>query len=135
MKKILSRLNSKHLAAITFFVLLAGYAGYQMRVIASGPQVLVSAPTPSESVTDPLIEITGRASHIAHIYLNDTPIFTDEQGNFKEQLLLPPGYTILKLTAEDRFGRQVNRELPLVYVQNPIYQPIGINYGSKKVSP
>jgi len=83
--------------------------------LASGPGLMIKSPTPNTAVYSPLVEITGQAKRISRIYLDDNQIFTDERGRFKEKLLLAPGYNIIKLRAQDRFGRQVERRFGLVY--------------------
>ena len=83
--------------------------------IASGPKLTIKSPTPNTAVSSPLVEVTGQAKRISRIYLNDNQIFTDESGQFKEKLLLAPGYTIIKLKVQDRFGRQVEQRFGLVY--------------------
>jgi hypothetical protein len=115
MRKMLRRLTSKHLIGLAFFFIIVGYASYQMHGIASGPALKIEAPLPATTVHSPLVTVSGQAKRIAHIYLNNSQIFTDEEGNFKEKLLLAPGYNILKLAVTDKFGRYVEKKLEVVY--------------------
>ena len=55
------------------------------------------------------------AKNIKDISLNDRKIFIDEQGNFKEQLLLSYGYNVFKIKANDKFGRSVEKIVEIIY--------------------
>ena len=79
-----------------------------------GPQIELSAPE-GATVSSELLLVEGTAKNAAHLYLNDHPIFTDEEGHFREELLLSYGYTILELTAIDRFGQKEEKVIPLIY--------------------
>jgi len=100
---------------IIIAVLILGYGLFQARNLIIGPQIRVIAPTNGENLTDPLITVTGSAVNITHISLNDRQIFVDKQGNFSEKLLVPAGYTIIKLAAQDKFGRSTQKLIELNY--------------------
>ncbi len=111
-------LNSKRLLIIIFFGLIAIYAIYQTHDILLGPRLFIQDVQNGKTYTEPLITIEGEAKNISHLFLNDRQIFTNEQGQFQEKLLLIPGYSIIKLEAKDKFGRSVKRMLALVYDQS-----------------
>ena len=66
-------------------------------------------------MANPLVTVAGTATNIARISLDDRQIFVDKQGNFSEKLLVPPGYTIIKLAAQDKFGRTTEKLVALNY--------------------
>lgn len=104
------------LGTLIFFVLLIGvYSYYQSRKLIAGPEITIKSPQNGATVADPLVEITGIASNIKDISLDDRPIFIDEQGNFDEKLLMPPGYTIITFKAHDRFNHFTEKTLELYY--------------------
>ena len=109
-------LTPRHFVALALFLVIALYALYQTRNVILGPELEISSPQPATTTNSPLIVVAGQARNITRIAINNAPIFTDEAGHFREKLLLAPGYTILKLTVEDRFGRQVERRLDVVYL-------------------
>jgi hypothetical protein len=89
------------------------YAAWEAWPLITGPSLtLTEASVHEESRT---ATIAGIARNVTAITLNDRPIFTDDDGNFKEELVLENGYTILTLRAQDRYGRSVLLALPLVY--------------------
>ncbi len=104
------------LITVLIFVLIIGaYSFYQARKLIAGPEINIKSPQNGATVSQPLIEIIGTASNIKDISLDDRPIFIDQQGNFDEKLLLPPGYTIITLKAHDRFKNYIEKTLDLYY--------------------
>jgi hypothetical protein len=101
------------LAIGLLFVL--GYVVFQARFLIVGPQITLTD-TPAGLSNERQIFLTGVAANISRIWLNDRPIFTDPNGNFKEALVLENGYTMATLRAEDRYGRTTTITQPFVYV-------------------
>lgn len=91
------------------------YAYVQSREYLRGPVLTIEEPLDGSSSTTSLIALVGHARNISFLTLNGRQIFTNEQGNFKESLLLQNGYNIMTLEAKDRFGHQVEKRLELVY--------------------
>ena len=101
---------------IALAILVAGsYVLFQTRNLLRGPVIKITTPKNGEAVSQKLVEIQGVARNIVEIKLNDRDIVIDENGHFSEQLLLAPGYTIMSLSARDRFGRTTSRSLELFY--------------------
>lgn len=80
------------------------YIHFQARYFIEGPRVALESPT-SVQQNSRIISITGSADNITEITLNGRKIYTDEDGNFLEPLVLENGYTIMTIVAKDRFGR------------------------------
>ena len=80
-----------------------------------GPEISIEFPKNGFIFTSSDIEILGQARNISLLYLNGRQIFTDEKGNFKENLLLAKGYNIIEVEARDKFNREIKeiRELVL----------------------
>jgi hypothetical protein len=94
---------------------IIGYALFQTRNLIQGPIIKIHSPVNGSSLTKSFVEIEGAAKNISYINLNDRQIFTDESGAFSERLLLSYGYNIITLRARDKFGREVEKTLELVY--------------------
>ncbi|MEK7650877.1 MAG: hypothetical protein AAB364_03380 [Patescibacteria group bacterium] len=115
-QKIKAKLTLGVVTGLSLAVIVLGYAGYKMKDVFRGPKLTLSSPNlaalplPSELVT-----ISGQATRVAHLRLNDGQIFADSEGKFAEKLLLAPGYNIIKLEARDRFGRVRTELLELTY--------------------
>lgn len=103
---------------VFIFLLILGYGFFQARNIISGPKITVLTPKNGDSLASSLVAITGIASNITRISLDDRQIFVDKKGNFSEKLLVPPGYTIIKLAAQDKFGRTTQKLVELNYTSS-----------------
>ena len=121
---IVKRLTlGKVLKWLLFFIVgtaLIWYAAFQARLFISGPSLVLR----NDTVTLHDMQMTrlnGTAKNIVAITLNDRPIFTDDDGNFSEPLVLENGYTIMTLRAKDRYGREKMLARSFVYV--PAYKP------------
>jgi hypothetical protein len=95
-------------------LLIIGYAIFSARHYLVGPQLIIKSPQNGQIFTEALIDVQGVATNIVYISLNDRAIYVDEQGNFREKLLLSPGYNIIKLYARDKFQREVTEQLEMV---------------------
>ncbi len=96
------------LGLITFYVL------FQARFLITGPQILLTNEPPTHN-NSRVITLEGQAFNITRLWLNDRQIFTDENGHFKEALVLENGYTITTLRAKDRYGRETRVVRSFVY--------------------
>ncbi|OGG61268.1 hypothetical protein A3C87_01580 [Candidatus Kaiserbacteria bacterium RIFCSPHIGHO2_02_FULL_49_34] len=87
--------------AILFIV----YVGYQGRFFIIGPTLTVTEPS-VVTQTSRSILVQGSVTHATLITVNGYPIDTDLAGNFSYPLVLPDGYSILTISARDRYGRE-----------------------------
>ena len=107
-------ITSKVLIAVLIGLLFAGYILFQARNLISGPLLTIQTPVNGASTSSPSVLVSGMARNISHLRLNDRTIFVDENGFFKEELLLAEGYTVVTVDAEDRFGRARSEEIEIV---------------------
>ncbi|MDO8620571.1 MAG: hypothetical protein Q7R64_04470 [bacterium] len=91
------------------------YAYFQSWEYLQGPVLTVIEPLNGSTSTTSLVTLLGNARNVAFLTLNGRQIFTNEQGRFRESLLLPKGYSIMTLEGKDRFGHSVEKRLELVY--------------------
>ena len=109
--------RNKTLIAIFSIVLIAGalggYVWFQARDLIGGPQVTLETPSDWTTVGHNFISLSGTARDISYLRLNGKQIYVDENHRFDESLLLPFGYTIMTIEAEDRFGRIVSKKIHL----------------------
>jgi hypothetical protein len=98
-----------------FLLLIIGYASYEVQKVLFGPKIIVLSPMDGSLVSSSATEISGTTKNINELSLNDRKIFTDEEGNFKEEMLLSYGYNIFVLKASDKFGRNTEEKIELIY--------------------
>lgn len=79
-----------------------------------GPEIFIESPADFQKANKSYLEIKGRAEYVSNLYLNGNQIFTDENGNFKESLLLAKGYNIIIIEAQDKFGRATKEKKEIV---------------------
>lgn len=61
-----------------------------------------------------LVTIKGVAEKATHLTINGREIFIDKKGNFSEVVSLLPGYSVINLNAEDKFGKTAEKKFELV---------------------
>lgn len=92
------------LTTVVIFGALVLYLAFQARHIITGPVITLLA-EPALSIDSPTITLHGSTENIVSLSLNGRTIYTNDAGIFTETLVLPRGYSILTLTATDRYGR------------------------------
>lgn len=90
------------------------YILFQARFIIEGPEIALTSEHLT-TYTDRMVMLEGTVHNIVRMSLNGRQIYTDENGNFKEALVLENGYTIATLHAEDRYGRTKDLTQGFVY--------------------
>lgn len=91
--------------------LLVGYGLVKALPLVSGPSIRIDSPLPYATLPGGEILLSGQARHTETLIVNGGVLLIDQEGNFKTLLTLPAGGAILSLTAEDRFGRSVTKQV------------------------
>ena len=100
----------------TIIILITGaYSYYQTRSYSHGPILEISEPLNGSLVFSSNLIIKALTKNISFITINDRPIFVNEKGLLNEKLLLSPGYNIIKLRAEDKYQRSIEKKIEIVY--------------------
>jgi hypothetical protein len=100
---------------ITVLVVVFVYSLFNARQLISGPEIIIKSPENGLSFDTPFMEIIGEAKNTAFISMNGRTIYINEKDEFKEKLLLPPGTSIIKIDARDRFERSTEVTLWYTY--------------------
>ena len=109
-----SKNTLKVLCTIFIAVIVIGYSLFSARHIIKGPTIVIEAPQNGEQTKSNFVEIKGKSQNLNYITLNDRQIFIDDEGNFKEKLILYEGENTLKLYGKDKFGRETTKYLQIV---------------------
>ncbi len=107
-------LSPKQYLFISLFVLIGLYALFQARFIILGPSLSVYTPINGATLASPVVMVSGKATNIVFISLNDRPIFVDKEGNWSEKLIAPTGLSIMTVRARDRFGRSTEKQIGIM---------------------
>ncbi|MFA6050232.1 MAG: hypothetical protein WC761_03490 [Candidatus Paceibacterota bacterium] len=108
--------NLSVILSTVFLLLFILYAGFETQKYFRGPSLSVTEPVDLATVRDPIISVKGKVARVAYITVNGKQIFADTNGDFSDQLLLPPGYSIIRVAVRDRFGKEISRDLHLTYI-------------------
>lgn len=112
---MLSKINIRISVAIIILLGITAYTGYEFRNLALGPVIIIEAPENGTEVKTPVTNIRGRAKNITRISMNDRDISVDAQGEFEEKFVLSQGSNVIKLAGQDRFGRQKDVFIEVLY--------------------
>lgn len=88
-----------------FLVFLVVYVILNTRLVLKGVNLSVNGIENGKIYTEGWLEIEGNAKRSKHLLVNGREVFMDTEGNYKDFVLLLPGYNVISITAEDRFGK------------------------------
>jgi hypothetical protein len=108
------KLFLKIIFAVVVLLAISGYGYLKVRDLLLGPTIVVSEPDNGQTFASGTIHIKGTSRNISSLSLDDRQIFTNEKGDFSEIMVLSPGYNIISLKGEDKFGKKTERTLRLV---------------------
>ena len=110
--------DAKFYLRLTLYFALAisiiAYSYLRTRDLVRGVSIVIYEPLNYSAFVQSAVEIKGKITKSTAVFLNDRKIFLDEEGNFKETVLLSPGYNIVTVRANDRFQRELQKKLELV---------------------
>ncbi len=116
MKKLLT---TKHylgvIVVIVFFGFMGWYAFGRAHNLIYGAEISVHSLHDGDVVDTPLVELAGVAKNARTFSINDRIVFVSEKYDFKEKALLLPGYNVITLKGEDKFGKKTESQLRVVY--------------------
>lgn len=101
------------IAALILLIGFIVYGLFEAYNLILGPRIDILSPLDGSTIDEKSLIIEGKAKNVSFIALNDRQIFIDENGTFRDKLLLPEGYTIIKVVAEDRFKKRVEKRISL----------------------
>ena len=96
-----------------FFLIVVGYAYFELHGILYGPTIEVTSDT--SATHDSFITITGTAGRISSLSMNGQAVSVTEAGAFAEPYLLAPGLNRIVLEAKDKYGRDKKQVIQIVY--------------------
>lgn len=111
------------LAAAGFFVfagLLGGYVYLQASAMSTPPEVELLAPEDGLKLTGPVLRVAGKTAVGASVRVNGVEAPVDPEGNFRLDINVPRGTTMIIVTSQRRHSREstvvrrviYDRELP-----------------------
>lgn len=102
------------LSCTTLFLIIALFGYLKINFIIKGVEIKATLKQDDSS----LILVSGKAEKATHLVLNGREIFIDKDGNFSEVVGLIPGFSVITLNAEDKFGKTAEKKFEIVYEGN-----------------
>lgn len=100
-------------------LLILGYALFAAYPYLRGPSLTVTSPTHNSNTEGETVSITGETTRVSYLSVNDYPVPLAEDGSFHIERAFPPGYTVLVVKAEDRFGREQSDTITFIHTHTP----------------
>ncbi len=91
--------------AIIVLLALVLYIWFQLSGLSRPPSLTILDPADDRTVNDDVIVLVGETDPETEITINDQPIQVDNSGQFKETIILQEGLNVLKIIANNRFGK------------------------------
>jgi hypothetical protein len=115
MEKTLSKKTIKIIGFVLFFILIIVYAIVGSKDLIWGVKIKNVNLVDGSTATSSIIKLTGDARNAIKLTLNGREISVDQNGNFSETIALLPGYNIINIKAEDKFGDIDEKNYKLMY--------------------
>lgn len=117
----INQINSRKIIKIIFIssiaLFIVIYAIWRSLNYVKGPSIIIDQPKPFESIEASTTDIIGTALRISKLLLNNREISTDEQGNFKEKIVVFPGINYITIEARDQFERSITKDIQILGTQ------------------
>lgn len=94
------------LIALSAVALIAGYLIWQFSSLTAAPKLVLASPSSDGVVSASSVEVKGITAPGADVFLNDVPLPSDVNGNFKTTLLLQPGINEVRVLAKNKLGKE-----------------------------
>ncbi len=101
-------INPKKISSILFIIFLIAIVWYFSREITfltAAPDLEINSPFTDLIVNEESFEIVGKTDPTAFLTINDKKIFIEKDGNFNNLINLVAGVNLIKIKAENRFGK------------------------------
>jgi len=104
----------RNTAFLGFSLFIVFYAVLKTRDIARGVDLQVIGIQNGFKYKGEVLEISGNAKNSKHLLVNGREVYIDILGDFYDTLVLLPGYNIIAISAEDRFGKVTRQNFEII---------------------
>ncbi len=88
--------------------LVVAYLTAQFSTLAAAPKLSVDAPPGDLVVEGSVLTVAGKVAGGADVTINDSPVLTDANGGFSNQLALQDGLNTIKVVATNKLGKSTS---------------------------
>ena len=104
------------LAGILALFLIGGYTLYAALPLILGPSLTILEPR--VGIVSGMVTIAGKTARVDFLEINDKKEPVREDGSFSVERAFPEGYTVVTVSARDRFGRTLIKTISFIQ-KNP----------------
>jgi len=105
----------RNILFIGIILVFVGYLAFQLKGFVFGSDLMVLSPQEGEHLHSSHVFVRGQALGMSFLSLDGRTIFTDDEGFFEEELILPYGLNIIRIIGEGRFGKMFE-EKRMLYI-------------------
>lgn len=99
------RLSIKFLIGCLFSFILI-FALSNTRFLSKGVSLEINGVEDGAVYSENVLDIAGNAKRSKHLTINGREVTINQSGEFTDTLVLLPGYNIISISAEDKFGKK-----------------------------
>jgi len=99
------------ISCASLFIVIIFFSCEKMSFVWKGVKIEA---TMEQKIDSTLSVIKGNAEKAVYITLNGREIFIDKNGNFSESISVLPGFSIVTLSARDKFGKTAEKKFEVV---------------------
>lgn len=109
---------------LLFFFLVLGYLVYQLNFIIRSPELIILDPREAiSSIQAESVTIYGKTRGGARLTMNGRDVYVDDEGNFRETILLHEGINTFTFEVSTRFSKK-NEKIMTIFRENaPASEP------------
>lgn len=86
----------------------------QLRVLLSSPEIELDNIDQVITINQRIFELSGNADSDSDVFINDSPVLSNQDGSFSEVITLAEGYNQLVVSARNRLGKQTDKEVTII---------------------
>ena len=90
---------------IIFLIAIVWYFSREITFLTAAPDLEINSPFTDLIVSEESFEVIGKTDPTAFLTINDNKIFIEKDGNFNNLINLVAGVNLIKIKAENRFGK------------------------------
>ena len=100
---------------LTLFVFIVVFSYDKMSFLVKGVEIEANI---SHDDNSSIVSIKGNAENAIHLTLNGREIFIEKDGTFREPIALLHGFSVVTLSAKDKFGKTDEKKFEVMYEES-----------------
>ena len=105
----------KFVSLVLFFGIIISYGIWKGRDLIFGIRLIINGVQDNETVTSPILELSGNAYHAISITVDGRIVSVEEDGGWHDTIALQNGYNIISISSKDKFNRTINKTFTVNY--------------------